>query len=119
MQVEVKDFSHPDEKRPFQGKGWTDVVRVADRPVLAGHYEPGWRWSVNIKPIAGTDSCQFSHLAYCLSGRMRIYLDDGSEQEIGPGKVAAIPPGHDAEVLGDEPCVIIDFGEIEQYAKGG
>jgi quercetin dioxygenase-like cupin family protein len=117
LQVQIKDFDHPDETRPFEGKGWTDVVTVADRPVAAGHYEPGWRWSVNVKPIAGTDSCQFSHLVYCLSGRLRVYMDDGSEQEISPGTVAAIPPGHDAEVLGDETAVILDFGEIASYAK--
>jgi hypothetical protein len=117
VEIQVKDFDHPDETRPFEGKGWTDVVMVADRPVAAGHYEPGWRWSVNVKPIAGTDMCQFSHLVYCLSGKLRVYMDNGSEQEIGPGTVAAIPPGHDAEVVGDETAVILDFGEIAEYAK--
>jgi hypothetical protein len=48
---------------------------------------------------------------------MRILMDDGSEAEIGPGEVAAIPPGHDAEVVGDEACVWVDFGEISEYAK--
>jgi hypothetical protein len=33
--------------------------------------------------------------------------------------VAAIPPGHDAEIIGDEPCVMVDFGEIGDYAKRG
>jgi hypothetical protein len=119
MQMQVKDFDHPDEKRPFQGKGWTDVVTVADRQVMAAHYEPGWRWSVNVKPIAGTDLCQTYHLGYVVSGRMRIHMEDGSEQEITPGEVVMVPPGHDAEVIGDEPCVMIDFGQIDTYAKQG
>jgi hypothetical protein len=72
--------------------------------------EPGWKWSNNVKPIAGTDSCQVSHLGYCISGGMKIYADDGTEAEIGPGDVFAIHPGHDAEVTGDEPCVALDFG---------
>jgi len=116
-EVEVKNFDSPDETRPFEGKGQAEVVQVAGRPVAKGTFEPGWKWSVNLKPIAGTDSCQVSHLGYCVSGRMKIYMDDGSEAEIGPGEVAAIPPGHDAEVTGDEACVLLDFGEISEYAK--
>jgi cupin domain len=115
--VEVKSFDSPDETRPFEGKGQADVVVLAGRPIGKGVFEPGWKWSQNVKPIAGTDSCQVSHFGYCLSGRMKIYMDDGSEIEIGPGDAFAIPPGHDAEVMGDEACVNLDFGEIEEYAK--
>ena len=116
--VELKDFDSPDEVRPFEGKGKADVVNVGGRVVGRGTFEPGWRWSDNVKPIAKTDSCEVSHLAYCVSGRMTVQMDDGSEGEIGPGQVVAIPPGHDAEVVGDEPCVLIDFGEFGDYAKG-
>jgi hypothetical protein len=115
--VEVKSFDAPDETRPFEGKGQADVVQVAGRPVARGVFEPGWKWSNNVKPIAQTDSCEASHLGYCVSGRMKIYMDDGSEVEIGPGEAVAIPPGHDAEVISDEACVFIDFGEISEYAK--
>ena len=115
--MEVKTFDKPDETRQFEGKGWADVVTVANRAVAEAHFEPGWRWSRNVKPIAKTESCQVSHLGYCLSGRMRVYMDDGSEHDIGSGMVAAIPPGHDAEVLGDEPCIMLDFGEIADYAR--
>jgi Cupin domain len=117
--VEVKSFDSPEETRPFEGKGQVEVVSVAGRNVMRGTFEPGWKWSENVKPIAGTDSCQVSHLGYCVSGRMKVYMDDGTEGEIGPGEVIAIPPGHDAEIVGDEPCVFIDFGEIDQYAKAG
>lgn len=115
--IEVKSFDKPDETRPFEGKGMSEVVMVAGRPIARGTYEPGWRWSSNIKPIAGTELCEVSHLAYCLQGRMRIHMRDGSEQEITPGEVVAIAPGHDADVVGDEDCVLVDFGEITQYAK--
>ena len=116
-EVEVKNFETPDETRPFDGKGQARVVHIGGHVVGKGTFEPGWRWSENVKPIAGTDSCQVSHLGYCLSGRMRIFMDDGSESDCGPGDVVAIPPGHDAIVLGDEPCVIVDFGEFGDYAK--
>ena len=99
-------------------KGNAAVVTVAGHPVLYGTFEPGWRWSEHLKPIAGTDSCQATHLLYCLSGRMRVEMSSGERGEIGPGDVAAIEPGHDAWVVGDEPCVAVDFGGYAQYAKG-
>jgi hypothetical protein len=115
--MEVKSFDAPDETRPFEGRGKADVVQVGGRAVARGVFEPGWRWSANVKPIAGTDSCEVSHLGYCISGRMRVSMDDGGESEMGPGDVVAIAPGHLAEVVGDEPCVFLDFGEIAEYAK--
>lgn len=80
-------------------------------------FEPGWRWSDDVKPIAKTDLCEISHLGYCLSGQMTVRMGDGTEAEIHAGDVFAIPPGHDAEVVGDEPCVMLDFGEATEYAK--
>jgi len=115
--VEIKNFDSPDETRPFEGNGQAEVVQVAGQTIGKGTFEPGWRWSENVKPIAGTDSCQVSHLGYVLSGRMRVEMEDGSDGEVGPGDVFAIPPGHDAEVVGDEPCVMVDFGEFGDYAK--
>jgi quercetin dioxygenase-like cupin family protein len=116
--IEVKSVSSPEETRPFKdGKGEVHVVNVHGQPVLHGTFEPGWRWSEHVKPIAGTDSCQANHVLYCISGRMGIAMNDGSEAEIGPGDVVAIAPGHDAWVVGDEPCVSIDWGGIADYAK--
>jgi uncharacterized cupin superfamily protein len=117
MPVEVKNFGSPDETRPFEGKGQARVVELAGHTVGEGTFEAGWKWSENVKPIAGTDSCQVAHFGYVLSGSMKVYMDDGSETEINAGDVVAIPPGHDAEVVGPEDCVMIDFGEIGDYAK--
>ncbi len=117
MSAEAKNFSSPDETRPFKGNGQAKAVELAGHTVLEGTFEPGWKWSENVKPIAGTDSCQAAHFGYVLSGSMRVYMDDGTELEINAGDVAAIPPGHDAEVTGSEPCVMVDFGEIGDYAK--
>jgi uncharacterized cupin superfamily protein len=115
--AEVKNFDSPDEVRPFEGKGQVKVVQVAGHPVGFGTFEAGWKWSENVKPIAGTDSCQAPHFAYVLSGSMRVHMDGGEDFEIGPGDVVSIPPGHDAEVPGPEPCVMVDFGDIGDYAK--
>lgn len=115
--IVVKRFDEPDEVRAFHGHGHADIVDLGGHTVMRGVFEPGWRWSEDLKPIAGTDSCQASHLLYAVSGRMRVTMDDGTTKEIGAGDVAAIAPGHDAEVIGDEPCVAVDFGEIAEYAQ--
>lgn len=117
--AEVKNFDSPDEVRPFEGKGQAKVVEMAGHTIGLGTFEPGWSWSENVRPIAGTDSCQVPHLAYVLSGRMIVHMDDGGDVEIGAGDVVSIPPGHHAEVPGDEPCVMVDFGDVGEYAKRG
>ena len=112
-----KTFDAPDETRPFADKGMAQVVNIGDGVVLKGHFDPGWRWSEHLKPVVGTDSCQSPHFLYVLSGRMRVRMNDGSEDEVGPNAVARIEPGHDAWVVGDEACVVVDFGASTSYAQ--
>ena len=111
-----KNFDSPDEMRPMQG-GEVAVVDLGEVKAMRLTLEPGWRWSENVKPIAGTDSCQVHHIGYQMSGSLMVRSNDGSEQEYGPGDVYNIPPGHDAWVVGDEPVVSIDFRGAETYAK--
>ena len=47
---------------------------------------------------------------------MHIKMDDGTETEIGPGDVFVCPPGHDAWIVGNEPCVAYDFAGAATYA---
>ena len=116
--LEVKSVDSPDEVRPIsEDKGQVDVVNVGGTAVLSGEFRPGWRWSEHVKPMVGGDSCQAPHLLYCVSGRMHVVMDDGTEADIGPGDVASIAPGHDAWIVGDEPFRSIDFGGYSQYAK--
>ena len=115
--LEVKSFESPDETRPFQDKGQGKIVNVGDSSVLRGTFEPGWHWTEHMKPIAGTDTCQSPHFLYVLSGRMKVRMDDGTEGEVGPGDVARIDPGHDAWVVGDQACEVVDFGASASYAK--
>ncbi|HET6876230.1 MAG TPA: nuclear transport factor 2 family protein [Jatrophihabitans sp.] len=82
-------------------------------------FEPGWRWSSDIAPIAGTDTCQVHHLGYVVSGRMQIHFADGSETIVEAGDLFDLPPDHDAWVIGDEPCVMVDCSpEATRYARG-
>ncbi|WP_242393411.1 cupin domain-containing protein [Anaeromyxobacter oryzisoli] len=115
----VKKFSSPDETRSFQAKGRIDLVKVGDATVGRGVFEPGWKWSTHVKPIAKTESCQATHSGYVLSGRMHIVMDDGLEAEIEPGDYVFIPPGHDAWTVGNDACVLLDFSGAEHYARAG
>ncbi|MBW1598666.1 cupin domain-containing protein [Streptomyces sp. JJ38] len=113
-----KTFAAADERRPFEeSKGELDLLQTPQGPVGQAIFEPGWRWSQHVKPIAGTDSCQAAHVGYCLSGRMKIVMDDGETAEVGPGEFVSIEPGHDAWVLGDEACVMLDWAGFGDYAK--
>ena len=112
----AKSLSTPDEVRTFD-KGKVEIVNLGDVTIGRGTLEPGWSWSKCVKPLAGTNSCQAPHTSYIISGRMKVRMDDGTEFEGGPGDTAVIPPGHDAWVVGDEPCVSIDFTGMKDFAK--
>lgn len=112
----VKNFDTPDEKRSFE-HGDLQAVTLGGVTFSRAEFRPGWRWSQDVKPLVGTDSCQASHLAVVISGRFHVHMDNGDEQDLGPGDAHVAGPGHDAWVLGDEPCVILDFAGTLQ--KGG
>jgi hypothetical protein len=114
--LSTRSFARPDETRSFE-KGRMDVITLGGVTFGRATFEPGWKWSTCVKPIAKTNSCQVSHLGYQLSGRMHVVMDDGSVKEIGPGEVCSIPPGHDAWVIGNEPVVLLDITGAAGYAK--
>jgi uncharacterized cupin superfamily protein len=115
--LERKRFDEADETRPFRDKGHVELVSLGDGVVGRATFQPGWKWSDHVKPIAGTPSCQAAHVGYVLSGRQRILMDDGSELDISAGDVVSIPSGHDGWTIGDEPCVVLDFAGMANYAK--
>ena len=116
--LERRNVNSPDETRPFKdGKGHLELVTTSSGPVGRATFQPGWKWSDHVKPIAGTDSCQAAHAGYFVSGRMAVRMDSGEEMEFGPGDVALMAPGHDAWVVGNEPCVVIDWQGFGDYAK--
>jgi thiosulfate/3-mercaptopyruvate sulfurtransferase len=113
-----KSLDSPEETRKFQGEtGQLQVVNTEEGAVGRATFLPGWKWSEHVKPIAQTDSCQAAHTCYFVSGRMTVVMDDGEEMEYGPGDFAVMAPGHDAWIVGDEPCVVIDWQGFADYAK--
>ena len=114
--MEKKSLDLADETRSFE-KGKIDLANLGDITIGRGSFEPGWSWEKCIKPIVKTNSCQVRHTMYVISGKMKVVMDDGTESENGPGDVVVVPPGHNAWVIGDKPCVSIDFTGAKDYAK--
>jgi hypothetical protein len=112
----MKNLSTPDETLALDKASGT-TVRVGELVVGRLVLEPGWRWSTNVRPIAGTTSCRFHHVGLMLSGAMGGRMDDGTEFEVRPADVFDIPPGHDNWVIGDEPLVSIVWGGWRGWGK--
>ena len=115
--LEHLSFDKPDEVR--EGEQWRlELLNLAGGAQVGRiTVQPGWKWSEHVKPIAKTESCQAAHLGYFVSGRMKVVMDDGEEMEYGPGDFAVMAPGHDAWIVGDEPCIVIDWQGFADYAK--
>ena len=116
--VEARGFDSPDETRT-PDKARVDVLRMGPTTAARYTFQPGWRWSESVKPIAGTDSCQVRHVGVAQSGTLHVTHGDGTELEIGPGDAYVIEPGHDAWVEGDQPWVAYEFEPkaAETFAK--
>jgi len=115
MEFTVKSLDRPDE-RPELPKGHAELVRIGEQVVVRGTLDPGWRWSNDWQPMFGTASCRMPHTGIVLAGRWHVELDDGTSADVGPGDVYAIPPGHDAWVIGEEPVLTIDWGPAHDEA---
>ncbi len=114
----ISNLERDGETRQFAAHGHAIVASAGGLSVLKGVFEPGWRWSTDIGPISGTASCQTRHLGYALAGHMRIKQDDGVEVDVVAGDLFDLPAGHDAWVVGDETCVMVDYSpDAIHYAR--
>ena len=106
--LQRKSFDAPDETRSVP---LADLRLVNLDEVAVGYavWQPGWRWSTHLGPIAGTDWCENHHLGYALRGRLAVVTEDGARAEVGPGDAYEIPPRHDAWVVGDQPFETIEW----------
>ena len=116
MPVEAKTFEHPDETVTFD-HGRVHLVTVGSLTIGYEVQEPGWRWSEHVKPIVGTEWCEFHHAMYILSGHSRILTRDGETYDVVAGQIVDVAPGHDAWVVGDEPVTSIDLQGVIGWAR--
>lgn len=115
--AEQKSFSAPDETRTFEC-GQVDLLHIGRSDIGRVTLQPGWRWSEHVRPLAGTDLCEAPHFQYHVAGTLHIVMADGTAFDARPGDVTALPQGHDAWVIGDEPVTVIDWWGASNYAKG-
>jgi hypothetical protein len=116
LEIILKSFDNPDETRSFV-KGKLEIVRIGGMTLGRATYEPGWKWSEHLSPIAGTPLCEVEHVGMVLSGRAMAAMKDGEEVEFGAGTVFYVPPvAHNSWVIGNEPYVSLHFLGAEQYA---
>ena len=85
--------------------GRFESVKLADSIIGRATYQPGWKWSEHVGAALGQRSCLVEHVGLVLAGHNRITMDDGRVIDVGPGDLFMVPPGHDSEVIGDEPYV--------------
>lgn len=109
IELTIKSLDRPEESRRPSDRGRIDLVALGEVCIGRATFQPGWRWSLDVKPAAGTELCEARHVGCVVAGRERVRMADGTEVELGPGDAFVIGPGHDAWVVGDEPCVTLDF----------
>jgi len=115
--AELKHFGQPDEVREFP-KGKVELIKIGGATIGKATFQPGWKWSTSVQPLAKTKSCEAPHFQYHVSGTLMVKMDDGTMLECKPGDVSLLPLGHDAWVVGNEPAVVVDFQGMLDYAKG-
>lgn len=115
--MQKKSLDAPDEVVHY-GRITKEFVTLQGLEAHRVTFNPGARWSVDLKPVAGTASCELPHVAYVLAGRLHVAMDDGSEDEFAAGDVMLLPPGHDAWTVGDEPCVFVELTAGTNYYAG-
>lgn len=114
--AQLKSFGTPDEVREFP-LGKVELINVGGAMIGRATFQPGWKWSTSVQPLAKTKSCEAPHYQYHVSGILHVVMDDGTILECKPGDVSLLPTGHDAWVVGNEPVVVIDFQGMVDYAR--
>lgn len=115
--LQVKTFETPDETRTVP-RALLRVVNLGEVAVGHATWEPGWRWSTDLRPIAGTEWCENHHLGYALSGRLAVVTEAGERIEVRAGSVYEIPPRHDAWVVGEEPFETVEWSSARVVGVG-
>ena len=115
--IEQGNVSEPTEVIDWGDHGSSTKVTLGlsgyglgnESTIWLSRLEPGWSWQTDIKPGVPFDSCPLHHREYVIAGRIRYALDDGTSVDAQAGDHLLIDPGHQAEVIGDETCVLLDW----------
>jgi hypothetical protein len=117
LEVDLRFFDRPDEVRTFE-KGRFELVKIGGLTIGRAIYQPGWKWSAHVAPLAGTKLCPLEHVGMVLSGTATAAFEDGRVIELLPRSLFHIPAEpHDSWVVGDEEYVSLHFLQPDRYAK--
>jgi len=86
-----------------------DVLAAGNGRVKRVVYPAGFRWSAHMKPVVDTELCMHAHIGFLARGRVRGRYADGCVFDLAAPRCVVIEPGHDAEVVGDQDAVLIEF----------
>ena len=115
--VLIKRFESPDETRVFE-KGKFEIVNIGGLMIGLATYEPGWKWSKHVAPLAGTDRCEVEHVGLVISGHAVAAMSDDYIVDLSPGMLFHVPAApHDSWVVGDQPYVSLHFLNADKYSK--
>lgn len=116
-EVILKRFEQPDETREFE-RGKFEVINIGGLTIGRATYQPGWKWSEHVRPLAGTRFCEVEHVGLVISGKAVAAMVDGAVVELTPGTVFHVPSApHDSWVVGDEPYVSLHFLGAGDYTR--
>jgi len=113
----LKRFETPDETRVFD-KGKFEIVRIGGVTIGRATYQPGWKWSEHVAPIAGTRYCEVEHVGLVISGHAVVAMNGDRIIDLTPGMLFYVPPEpHDSWVVGDELYISLHLLGADQYSK--
>jgi mannose-6-phosphate isomerase-like protein (cupin superfamily) len=117
MTATAQNFTETAQRTTFP-HGHEDVVALNGASICLALFEPGWRWTNDVRPLLGTESCPLVHQGYMLEGNLHVELEDGSTLDLRAGDAFVIPPRHDAWVVGDDAVRMLDWGgKAREYAR--
>jgi mannose-6-phosphate isomerase-like protein (cupin superfamily) len=108
QQPERKNFNNPDEVKNTPNSKM-ETIKLGNTTFMKQTFQPGWKWTKDIKPLMKTELCPLHHKGVLLSGKMHLVIENGKELDLMPDDATIIPPGHDAWVVGNEPAIFISF----------
>ena len=103
----IKNLNDGDKEWTFLDGSVRSAVILDTVAIGRGTYKPGWRWSEHVGKQTGKEPQ--AHVGYVISGQMIVKGVGGREVTVGPGDAFELGPGHDAWVVGNEPCIALDF----------
>jgi hypothetical protein len=93
LDVILKSFAAPDETSVFE-KGKFEIVKIGGMTIGRASYEPGWKWSEDVGPLAGTPLCEVEHVGMVIAGRAMAAMKDGTDLNSHPAACSTFPQSH-------------------------